>query len=554
MEIIPNEFQAPVGAPDPEVEQAIQSVGQPADKRRPLLLLMPPQLIGQQMLRPITYNFNENLKDRIYEGFHNKQNGAYYLNTKVDPSPDVINAAGVAADGILLDTTPIEQNWTFMFIAEGLGYGMEYVPGQNATVAVGYVLGNNGEPPVSPYGAIDPNAVLVFTHTLTGNTSAAFGSYGSLTNLMCHGADATGNIAASSSANELFAFSPKDMLSYGLGIDAYGDNTSPEMRDMIMRSHSLGAPNAAGDYTAHKFGTNIRSPQEHLLNIANSVGQGSILSQGSQIRVDPTTGMANPIPTQYGMFHENVISNMAANNFMPSAGFNYGQAHTISEISTTFNAEIRVQPIADHPQFDVTPQAMLHARLTGSAYIQSAVSAYLVKNGMLEIQFVWNGGTPDPFGMNNPQNKDFIVLGSGPIIPLDKPALEKVHAGFELFWRTSIIPYLTLLANGTPCYCSAHISTVNQTIIDLQFFDDPTTMHDGFYTASPNLSAIFNPNVYDQKTFQANADQVAVLTDNVGSRVFANDILPDMQEPVNMLERPFAPSAQPVGNTADVFI
>ena len=542
-QVVPNEFQQPVQGPDPEITQILQEAGRPNMIERPILVLHSPQLIGQQVLRPIVYNFNDEVKNRVYDGSIKHGNGAYFLSPR-DGSEDVLRASMVATDGILLDTTPIEQNWTFMFIMKGHNAAMQYVPGSNVTVAIGYVYSENGDVPVSPYGAINDNAILVFTHCLVGNSTADYGAAGGQVRLMAFGADATGCAISRTCGNPLYAATPKDMLQIGLGIGFDGSPSTPEVMAMKEQTYCLSNP-TNGDLVGYKIGSNLRSPQEHLYSLTRAIGSGTSVSRGTPITTTPELGMPASIPTQLGVFHDNVMDNICASNYMPSLGFNFNEPHTIGEIKMTFQAIVQVCQLTDHPQFDVTMQSMVHPRITGSAFITSSVSAYLVKHGILEISFVWKGYTPDPFGIGNPNDQDFVCLTIGTALESDELSRRKIIAEFATYWRLYVVPMLTYLGNGSPCFCTATISTVNQTTVDLQFYDDPSTMHDGWYTTSPNLAALFNPNVYDQKTFRSNAQQMALLTDVVGNRV-AMETLPEQQNSVANLQTPFAaPQPQP---------
>lgn len=527
----PNGFQPLVPAPDPMVNQMLQ--GPQAMPEKPVLVLHSPQIIGQQALRSIVYDFNGNLKDRIYSGIKDRDNGRYYLNPN-EMCPDVIKAVQVAADCVPLDTMPIEQNWTFMLIMKGGSHDMRYVPGQNTTVAIGYVMSPDGDAPVSPYGAVNQNAVLVFTHCVSGNGIQSYSQTGGGTSLMAFGTDATGYAVAPASKDSLYVATPRDLLSIGLGIDSNGNNVSPETVDFLKGAHCVSIQNNENCPVGYKSDVSLRSPQEHLRTVANAVGSGTILSRN--VAIDVNTEMGFPrsaIPTQLGAYHESVLSNIAAGTYCPSIGFNFNEVHTIGEIMTNLHADVKVVNLLDHPDHGVTMQAMVHPRLTASAFIMASTTAFMVKHGLLEVEFIWRGWSADPFGVHAGENTDFQMLGSGPVVQMDAASLNKIHAEFEMFWRLSIRPMLDLLGNGSQCYVSAHISTVNESIVDVQYYDDRSTIDDGFYTVSPNLSALFNPNVYDIKTFSANADQIANLTDNIGNKV-SLDIVQDAQTPVGL--------------------
>ena len=272
-QVVPNEFQQPVQGPDPEITQILQEAGRPNMIERPILVLHSPQLIGQQVLRPIVYNFNDEVKNRVYDGSIKHGNGAYFLSPR-DGSEDVLRASMVATDGILLDTTPIEQNWTFMFIMKGHNAAMQYVPGSNVTVAIGYVYSENGDVPVSPYGAINDNAILVFTHCLVGNSTADYGAAGGQVRLMAFGADATGCAISRTCGNPLYAATPKDMLQIGLGIGFDGSPSTPEVMAMKEQTYCLSNP-TNGDLVGYKIGSNLRSPQEHLYSLTRAIGSGT---------------------------------------------------------------------------------------------------------------------------------------------------------------------------------------------------------------------------------------------------------------------------------------
>ena len=487
-------------------------------KAQAKLYLFTPKVIPTQILRPFNYNFSDELVNDI-TGYESYARAVAPAGGGLSKSS--INLAILPdAKGMPLNMSNFSNQWSFVLIIDeenkfaGIKHAM--TGPQTRIIATGYV---HGDEPLSRLymnqsnPSLNPNALLVFTHTSILHKKNTMGSAGpgSFTSL-AHDTDLVSESNSFVAEKEVYVMTPHDLRT--ATNNTFGDNGEKETVGVY---GSLSLSNPKQGEPCRKIQGALKSPKHHLADIMTGADAATAACQGDYINSTIVGGVA---PEQGEMFRQRFQQSVSGSHgLLPKHGLNTDLPISLYELERLYPT-LMVQPfeIPNQSTWGVTPQTMMAKKTVMSSMVSAALSSLIPGSGLSHLSFRYSSWIkPDAFSTQQPGVWE--VKGFGTLIEGNDRMQMQALTTFKQIVETQLFP--TLLAFGGEFDLMAYVNITGETLIDLNYMDETSSqLGEGFYETTNRLGGITNPNTGNLDILNHNTYQLERLVNTLGLNQF----------------------------------
>jgi hypothetical protein len=353
---------------------------------------------------------------------------------------------------------------------------------------------------------LNPNAMLVFTHT-TG-----------MNNTMTMGINGVQMMPRTVMDVEHVDVTTQQLFSQDMYLNTPGDVESSMMRNgnemmLLPGQHALGAMTGK---TA-RISTRLKSPIHQLQEIFHTYNQA--ISHSEQM---DSAGIAGPMTFQSP---DEILRGAIHGNLPGSASSGTNMSYILDTSAPMFfgalcskfpNIQIMPFRIPMTPQYDVYPQDIVSGRNTMSAMVSSAVTFVAQQLWISDISFRY---TSDAGRVNANMHGGSFIHGFQQsyyevytCVKVAQSSDEDLKRTKELFIQTlewQLFPILKAFRGDFDLMCSMDVW--GDTRVQLIFYDDDDRTP-GMYTTVNRLGGAVSPTIGTHATIAHNAQQLAGLT------------------------------------------
>lgn len=489
-------------------------------KSQAKLYLFTPKIIPTQVLRPFKYNFSDELINDLndYESMARAvaPAGGGLTKSSINMAilPDTV--------GMPLDMNTFSNQWSFVLIIDDHGpfVGIKHAVQTPATriITTGYIVDEPIHRPTmtSSNPSLNPNAILVFTHTsiLHQHNKMGQSGFGSLHSLS-HNADLVSEINAQVANQDVYVMTPHDLrTATHMSMGEFGG------KEFTGAYGGLSLSNSKQGEPCRKIQGSLNSPKHHLADIMHGADAALAATKGEYINstvVDSVT--ADEDETFRTKFQQCVTG---SNSLLPRHGLNTDMPASLGELKALYPS-LSVQPfeIPNQSTWGVTPQTMMAKKTVMSSLVSAALSSLIPGSGLANISFRYSSWVKtDQFSSMNPGVWE--VQGFGTLMESTAQNQMKALNVFKQVVETQLFPIL--LAFGGEFDLMAFVNITGETLIDLNYLDETSEMlGEGFYETTNRLGGINNPNTANAQILDQNAFELEKLVNIIGINNFGKD-------------------------------
>lgn len=469
-----------------------------------LLLVFSPRYIPQQYLRPMSYNFTEQMvNDLTARGDIREALAPGYANQK----DSLLQAVLPASQGILLDTQALETRWSFILTIDNNSStrDMRHELAMPAGRWVG--CGYCSEEPISPNGSVNERALLMFTHGTTLSMQEFADPY--------RGSTVTPTVTANNDAinqmmgqmhvgegNDLYLMTPGDVIN--------NVANATQSNEMIGMFGALAVGNL--NTQSAVIPTTMNTPKSQLMDIGYSLNLG--LEQDDPLR--PANAFDNNrIGDPYDNFCKTFRSNVTSSNgTVPTVGgVDITKPLSLGALKRRYPmAEIKVSRSPGTQTWEVSPQSNVSARNTLSSMISATISACAAACCIDDIIFRFSTYVKDCL---TPGMGVWQISHIGTIMPATEQQVISCANQFKMLLERDLFPIIKATAGDFDV--TVRHNMANQTIVDLNLMN--YSIENGWYETAGKLGGFISPIVGTLGNVQHNASQLHHLMDAVGMKV-----------------------------------
>ena len=469
-----------------------------------MLLVFSPRYIPEQVLRPMSYNFsNEMINDLASRGDIRSALEPGYANTR----ESLLKAILPSSQGIALNTRTLESLWSFILTIDNNQSTRDMrhslVMPSTRWIGCGYI----DEEPVNPSTmSVNQDAVLFFTHGTVMSISETMDAFhGSrAVPMVNHNDDAIGCMLAQmpiDQSNDLYLMSPGDLV----------NNVQPtgagEQKELIGQFGSIAVANLQ-DGSAIVPST-MNTPKSQLLDIGYALSQSLAIDDPNR----PMSAHSGPSIDPYDKYRSSFASNVTSSNgAVPTLGLNISRPISMGELKRRYPAmKLEVSRSPATPQFEICPQSNISARNTLNSMIAATVGACAAACCIDDIIFRFSTMMRDCM---TPGMGIWEISHLGTIIPADQAQMVSCANQFKLLMERDLFPIIKATAGDfdvTVRHCMS-----NQTLVDLNLAN--YSANEGLWETAGKLGGFISPVVGALGNVQHNSNQLHKLVDAFGMK------------------------------------
>lgn len=465
-----------------------------------ILLVFTPQAIPTQVARPYVYSFSNIFLNELISS----RSAGEALAPTADISQSMGTAVLPAAEGILINTKPLSERWTFILIIdtkEGLGL-------TNRNIYSGFFIDepvNRATMQMGNSPTINPNAIMQFATCMQVANSDLITTGMPDSRLYVHKlADVISPIANQLSGRELFLMTPAKL-------STSAQQTAPD--EMMILFNEVGLANMTANQP--NVACRLKSPRHLLRDIANSVDAAAACAKTSFVQNDVDqaqgTGHIPGFDNSPGTFQYALAQNLCSSECTThiTGPINTMRQLTLAALDHMFpNMLVQVTQIPQNYLGMHRPQEINNAQNVLSTMISHTIGTLASSFAISDIAFRYSSRSFDILNPNqgmweihrvnmiqsgvsdadihNTVNRFLMVL-SNDLWPL----IKLTHGDFQI------------MVSHTQC---------GATYIDLQLLDFGKV--DGIYVAESKLAGITNPLIGNDQHLDNNVNQLRMLADS----------------------------------------
>lgn len=497
------------------------------------LFLLSPRETPDQFRRPLTYNFdNANLSEKVDDALRQSYRvGKFSMSdSMLLNDPNARQAILPSWNGDRVNLSNFNQYWTFVAIFESdtsvdpLG---KVVVFPYRAIYSGWIM----DEPVSPFnGALNPSAVLNFTHYIRLNECTRYTS-GGTQKAMDTMADfdlvPVGQaLANQTDGTSLFSLHPRTLM------ESY-DHVDPATGMIVSKQvdpTSASLPNQAnGDSIV--LPTDLSSPTHHLGHVVTALVdaarekdtflQPNQTNRGSDTYWGPAIPGNSPRNQDINMYVDRVTNNLAT---MPDTQLENlpdpKMPITLNELMFKYGAGLNPVVIRQeyYVGYNVDNSASGSYRSVMSSVISAALPSIMATIGIADVQFRFNSGmsengaAPVPPTMRDRGGRTdgmFQLLSLSTLYPCSADATQVKWQYFMDYLRTTVFPIVKEYHGDFDVM--VHSSLSGATLVDLNYLSDG--LGGQAYIETNNLLGGLNsPVVGGYSVFQQNGSNLASVS------------------------------------------
>jgi len=461
-----------------------------------ILLVIQPRTIPQQVLRPYVYNFNSPMiQDMLKAPSVGEAVGVgNFMSANV-------GAAILPQDnGILMNTAPLSNNWTFVLMIDAMSASGATI----RTITSGFFRDEPINPMTMQMGmtpALNPNAALQFMTFTSLGLDQTIGPRSTSQVHVRNCADITPAITNTFTNNEeLFLIDPGDLTKATRlqtpeeQIECFGD-----LAVANQRNHAAVLP------------TRLKSPRHVLREIGDALDSASSASDAGSVISDMGRHkrhmLADPHETFVTTFRNNLVT---SNNttFVPSP-IDVTTSMTLAQLDREY-PHLQVQCVGvphnvsgnDRPQQMICPQNIL------SYMIANTISAVAIGNAIGEISFRYCSYNHDTMAGAKGM---WQIHGASLVCPASQDLIRECVEGFMRILTSDLWPIIEM-THGQFDIMVKH-DAHGETYIDLQLLDFGRI--DGLYVTHNNISGLVTPSIGTAEHLKHNAGELDKLINSI---------------------------------------
>lgn len=492
------------------------------------LYVFTPVVMANQFLRPYVYDFKQGLKEMLSTTSEKLRKSLMGHATDSTLGTEIYSAIRPSADGIPLDTSPLNQQWSFFLIADSRHMSSNPLLQDASPIQRLIATGYCSEEPVNPStGTINPHAYLVFTKTTTMHLVSSIGASGPTFIPRCgFDVDIVDDRVAQLAHQRLYTTTPKDLVN---GIHPSGGV------DLIFTPGDADVSNikAGPGFEAKMINNTLNTPTNQLGDIVQCIESGYTTEEAF---ANPKTNEDEyPLSgTGYGNADDSTFSDdafLTFKNLLQSStavssrqSIDTSRPWPMEELCKVFvNVDVIPVQVPIASPWDASDQGRQTARNQMSAMLSSSLPNLLVETGLASMNFrydSYSGPSAFEFGSSG---GIFHPLGWSTIANCTPKQQETCVEQFKSLFIMHIVPIIkTARGEFTLMAC---LDVTGYILIDLEYLDDgvlPGT--DGWYETNAKLGGYMTPMMAPEKIFEHNATQLVslqqLLTDTRRGRTY----------------------------------
>ena len=487
------------------------------------LHLFSPKLMPAQVLRPYIYNFGQGFMNDILT-YHDSLQMCVAPAGKGMYSDNINQAILPDTNGILLDTYTLSQQWSFVLILDdqpsnrGIRNAM---PGPEIRIIC---MGYTNTEPINPMtGTLNPNAVLIFTHTAVTYLNSNVGVMGSARKFQCsNNSDFVGEMNAQLSREPLFIGTPGDISNNVSTL--MGEFGEPEV---IGNYGDISLSNETADAPTRNVDTTMNSPK-HQLGSIMAVMDGAINATNEDwVRSSVLPSVPdNNAEYAHNWFKQNAPGSRGS---IPKVGLDTSHPMTISQLNFHYpNIDVVPHKIPGQSTWSVSPQDQMTLRNQMSSMVAASVTSFLPGCCLSDIAFRYcSWSKPDTFMPSS--TGVWQIMDAHCLVTVAPNEYKRCIQDFQKICEMQLFPVLKSVHGefDLMVYCNSG----GEIVVDLIYLDDRHNLNpgEGFYETSARLGGLLNPMVVSQDNLNHNVTQLqcaldTVIANKLGPQAFKNQM------------------------------
>jgi hypothetical protein len=389
------------GAILPSVHQNTQGLF--AGSAKALLYLFSPRPFGQQIRRPLVYNFNDNFTNAAADAMHGQSGSLGLRMMNLMQRPEASNViVPVATGGVFTKMADLSIYWTFLLIVNGeqphyrmVATGFDQA---EAVAALGGALKNNRavyygmmmDEPVNPTTlhfstpTLNPNARLLITHKTFINQLSAIGSGGvSMPRFNVEGdVDVIDpGMLSMISAEPLHRLTPDKLL------DCNDYSYDPATNQPVTVSYSGAYDELGPQQSPLSISTAYSVPYTHLSKVMTGIDQvsQSLLTNSHAGIFGNPSGVSPFLNNSADVFSHNLAERLKTEGALSHIGLQENEVISLGEIIARYDPDVQPFLINVASQWEVADQAGTDANTVFSSLILQAAPALMVNTKISEV-------------------------------------------------------------------------------------------------------------------------------------------------------------------------
>lgn len=475
-----------------------------------VLMVFTPRVIPTQVSRPYILNFTSEVAGPIV---HAKSAGEA-LSPSAPLTQAMCQAVMPASDGIVIDTKPLAEKWTFILMIDIADTGGVV----NRYICSGFFIDEPVNPATMQMGmspTINPHARMQFATTMQMTMSELITMGAPDSRLYVHRLDDVVSPASNVlSGNELFIMTPAQLARSSQMVSP--DEMMVTYGDLSVGNTLMSQPNIP---------MRLKSPRHYMRDIGHGIDCAMTqLTQTAFVQndMDRAFGSLPGFDVSPGSFHHNLMQNLTSYEHTNCA---MGPIDTTKQLSLAeldrHYPHMKVQVMGTPAGFNALnrPQELICPQNTMSYMIANTISALAASCAISDITFRYSSRSTDVL---NPEQGMWEIMEASMMIPGVPPMYVQSTVNRFLTILSRDLWPLIKLTNGDFDISVAHHSHC-ETYINLQLLDFGKA--DGWYIANNELSGITNPLLGADRHLEHNLAQLRFLADTyTGEALHPTDV------------------------------
>lgn len=505
-------------------------VGGIAPKCDAKFIFFSPKNFVDVIRRPYQFNFDDEIRNELAGILDRKRKGGATptATNRMMHIPSGLTAIRPTTQFDQLGVSRMSDYWTFIMIVDNLddaanSFGLTNTYSmRKRTIYSGYI--QNGEP-VSVNGAINNDAIFVFTHKSGLMTSANLNKIPySMTDMDYVPVDTMLALTSIRSHDGLYQSTPealaKSIVPGAVNTSNYFNGPSEDGAIPGALSWSVTATPLTPGEKSIKIKNDANSPSALLGSINNNIVR-SVMTAEMDARQKGALFVGADVVTTMDDVLDNFVGGAtygtADRVILPDRPYSFSELLSIMPMNISPENVIRVNTAKESQVDSYLPTAPSKRNIL-SSIIQSSITAYMVTYNLTDIAFEYNS-TGMPYGsspvtgniMDPSERGTFETFNTGTFYPMtDAMAMQYVMAFYDDIKR-NLFPIIQSQGGDFMLYLSASISgqihlnlvLLEEGLFDRQFVEVPLV-----------LGGLHSPLITDRSIYNNNIDNLYGLIEN----------------------------------------
>lgn len=469
-----------------------------------ILFLFSPRRMSPQYKRPHLYDFNYNVMSSVENTIQDcltQSINSHHKSFMFDKP--VADAILPSAMGFHVDTSFIEQSWTFMLVVDN-----EKLP---STHHISQLLSSNpnrklytgvcsGEPinPIQILGnlTINPECVFYITHQTVVNTSSQHSANGTtITPYVMADVEVVQPMISSLTGTQTYKLDP-----YSVKNSIQPDFTSPNSNLIHINDVEASIP-AGGE--AFKYKTEWNSPKHHLQKLVSGTIetlQTASVTTGAQFNFNIGPDVLND------EFNSAIGGRLKINEnaFLLDSVFSFSQL--LSKYPTLKVEKIEIPNFIER---DYADQSTISPVNKLSSLVSSVLTALLADSGLIEVAFRYTSYVPGTLSIMNNQD-NFQLYNIATFCPVPDAIKMKGWNDLKINLQRTLFDMIRQTAGEFDLMCSCSCGSETHSVLNLLDFG---VSNNTIFETANRLGGLNSPLVGNNDNLKSNAASLHMFTD-----------------------------------------